>query len=327
MQTIKKVCFVKNLSQTQNMKHLKLENKHYKLLVGSFKEWLDILGYAETTVYNLPNHLKEFFYYLEQKNITNIDYITSKITKEYYSYLQERNNERRNGALSKSYLNKHQQALKKFREYLQSHNHKGIHIHLKYESNSTEEKINILTQPEIKELFKSTEFSHDNERFKLRDKAILTILYSCGLRRNEAVHLDVKDVLFDKERLFVRKGKNYKQRSIPVNNYNLKILEDYIFNARNYFYKHNESEALLISKNGKRLQGQSLQNRLTAIVKAANNKEILEKKITLHTLRHSIATHLLEKEVPLESIKIFLGHSSLESTQIYTHLLKTLENE
>jgi len=71
----------------------------------------------------------------------------------------------------------------------------------------------------------------------------------------------------------------------------------------------------------------SFATRLNAIVKASGNKDIEEKKITLHILRHSIATHLLQHEVPLESIKTFLGHSSLESTQIYTHLLKTIENE
>ena len=87
------------------------------------------------------------------------------------------------------------------------------------------------------------------------------------------------------------------------------------------------SEALFISKRGTRLNGMSLANRLQKIVQATNNKNIVEKQITLHILRHSIATHLLQKGVPLESIKTFLGHSSLESTQIYTHLLKTLEND
>jgi len=75
------------------------------------------------------------------------------------------------------------------------------------------------------------------------------------------------------------------------------------------------------------MQGMSFANRLKVIVETTENKNIIDKKITLHILRHSIATHLLQKEVPLESIKTFLRHSSLESTQIYTHLLKTLENE
>lgn len=309
------------------MKKLKLYNHSYKLFVTNFKEWLDILGYAETTVYYLPNHLKEFFHYLEQKNINNINYITAETIKNYYQQLQQRSNTKTSGALSKSYLNKHQQALKKFKEYLQNHNHKGIQIHLKSETNPTEERLNILTISEVKELFEATEFSHTESRFKLRDKAILTILYSCGLRRNEAVHLDTSDILFDKERVYVRKGKNYKERFVPINRKNAEILEDYIYESRPEFYQSNLSEALFINKNGTRLQGMSYANRLKAIVKATNNKAIQNKQITLHTLRHSIATHLLQYNVDLESIKTFLGHSSLESTQIYTHLLKTIEND
>ena len=309
------------------MKKLKLHNESFKLLVANYKEWLDILGYAESTVYYLPNHLQEFFYYLEQNHIRNINQITTKIVKEYYQELQQRANERQSGALSKSYLNKHQQALKKFKEYLQNHNHKGINIHLKSEKQPTEEKLNILTQSEIKQLFRATEYSHTESRFKLRDKAILTILYSCGLRRTEAVSLDISDIFFDKERVFVRKGKNYRERFVPINRRNAEILEDYIYEARPEFYQAKESEALFINHHGTRMQGMSFANRLKVIVETTENKNIIDKKITLHILRHSIATHLLQKEVPLESIKNFLGHSSLESTQIYTHLLKTLENE
>jgi len=307
------------------VKKLKLYNESFKLLVTNYKEWLDILGYAESTVYYLPNHLQEFFYYLEQNSIRNINQITTKIVKEYYNSLKERANERQSGALSKSYLNKHQQALKKFKEYLQNHNHRGINIHLKSEKQPTEEKLNILTQSEIKELFKATNHSNTKWHLRCRDKAILTVLYSCGLRRTEAVSLDISDILFEKERVFVRKGKNYKERFVPINRKNAEILEDYIFEARPEFYQSNLSEALFVNKNGTRMQGMSFANRLKAIVQATNNKDIVEKQITLHTLRHSIATHLLQQNVPLESIKTFLGHSSLESTQIYVHLMKQLD--
>lgn len=315
------------------MKKLKLQNEVFKLFVTNFKDWLDILGYAESTVYQLPIHLQEFFYYIEKQNIRTLTEIKPKTIKQYYKNLQERANERRNGALSKSYLNKHQQALKKFKEYLKKHNYKGFNVHLKNESHPTEERLNILTQSEIKALFKATDYSHQENRFKLRDKAMLVVLYSCGLRRTEAVSLDLSDVLFDKERIYVRKGKNYKERFVPINRKNAEILEDYIYEARQEFYQSNLSEALFINKNGTRLQGMSFANRLKAMVKTAEQQNLIpplgENKgaITLHILRHSIATHLLQKEVPLESIKTFLGHSSLESTQIYTHLVESLEKQ
>jgi len=309
------------------MKKLKLENSSYRVLLSSFSEWLDILGYAETTVYNLPNHLQEFFYWLESQGRTDINHISTQDVTNYYKVLQERSNQRIDGALSKSYLNKHQQALKKFREYLKNHNHAGINIHLKSESQPTEEKINILSQLEIKELFLACSYSHKRQCIRLRDKALLTLFYSCGLRRNEAVHLDIGDVLFGKERIYVRKGKNYKERFVPVNRKNLEILEDYIYEGRPDFNIKNNTEALLLNQHGTRLQGMSFAHRLYAIIKVTGNKAIQEKQITLHTLRHSIATHLLQKEVPLESIKHFLGHSTLESTQIYTHILKTIEHE
>jgi len=309
------------------MKKLKLQNDVFKMFVTNFREWLDVLGYAESTVYQLPIHLQEFFYYAEQKQIKKLTDITPRTIKEYYRELTERANDRTSGALSKSYLNKHQQALKKFREYLQNHNYKDFNIHLKWETDTTEEKLNILTQPEIRELFTACGYSHNSKRFRLRDKAMLTVLYSCGLRRNEAVHLDISDILFDKERVYVRKGKNYKERFVPINRRNAEILEDYIYDARPEFYQAKESEALFINHHGTRMLGMTFSNRLKMIVEATENKTIIDKKITLHILRHSIATHLLQKEVPLESIKTFLGHSSLESTQIYTHLLKSLEDE
>ena len=77
------------------MKKLQLQNQSFKGLVSSYKEWLDILGYAESTVNSLPVHLQEFLYYLEQQRITTIRFITTERIKEYYRYLQERSNQRR----------------------------------------------------------------------------------------------------------------------------------------------------------------------------------------------------------------------------------------
>jgi integrase/recombinase XerD len=304
------------------MKNLKLTNESYREILKEFTNWLDILGFAPTTIYNLPNHLKEFFYYLETNNIDTINQINTQIVKDYYEYLKTRSNQRKDGALSDAYLNKHQQALFKFNDYLKAHNAKPLNIHLKREEQNQRDSLQILTQEEIKALFKATNYSHNQERIAKRDTVILVLLYSAGLRRNEVVNLEIKDILFDKERIYVRKGKNYKERFVPINDYNLKIIEEYIYDYRPRFKDYRNTEYLLISYRGTPLLGQSLCNRLTQIAQATNNKQLINKNITPHILRHSIATHLLEKGAKIETISQFLGHTSLESTQIYTHLLE-----
>ena len=310
------------------MQKLKLENPGYRALLSNFKEWLDILGYAEKTVYGMPIKLREFFYWLESQGYNHISTVTPKDVKNYYDELKRRANERKGGGLSNTYLNKHQNALRKFRNYLIQHNaDTSLRIHLRYETNDTEERSNILTQPEIKALFKTTSYSHHWERIRLRDKAMLSCLYSCGLRRNEMVALDVSDILFDKQRIHVRKGKNYKERFVPFNMHSLRALEAYIYDARPQFYNLHDNEALFISTQGKRVHGMTVLERVKKIAHATGDKTIIEKNISPHTLRHSIATHLLQQGVPIESIKTFLGHSSLVSTQVYTHLLKIITDE
>jgi len=303
------------------MKKLPLKSETYIALLASYKDWLMVLGYAPSTVYNLPNHLREFFHYLESKGHSNISTITTQIIKDYYCYLSQRGNQRRGGSLSKSFLNKHQQALKKFLTYLKKHNANiRFGVHLKQEKvNYQVEKV-ILTQVEIKELFEACQFSHMAPYFQSRDKAILVLLYSCGLRRNEAMHIDTEDILFQKGRIYVRKGKNYKERFVPINKHNLELLEDYIFEHRSEFITNYQTDALLLSSHGKRMNDLTIAHRLKAIVEATENETIIEKGITMHTLRHSIATHLMQNKAPIQLISSFLGHASLESTQIYTHL-------
>jgi len=304
------------------MKKLVLKNRTYKALLLSFKDWLAVLGYSKSAKENYPRYLKEFFYNMEWQSHTQLSTITATTIKDYYNYLKERPNQTTNGALSKAALNQHQQALRKFNEYLKKHNTKPLPVHLRAEAKKEEGSQSVLTQEEVKKLFAAAEHSYVMQHVCLRDKAMLTALYSCGLRVNEAVHLDRKDILFDRELVFVRKGKNYKERYVPVNYRNLKILEDYLYDARLEFYKASESEAFFIGQQGKRLGSQSFGNRLDILVKLTGDNELQEKKVTPHTLRHSIATHLLEQGAPMEGIQQFLGHSSLETTQIYTHLIE-----
>ena len=261
---------------------------------------------------------------MERQGRTQLNTITVSTIKEYYRYLSERPNQTTNGALSKAALNQHQQALRKFNEYLKKHNADPLPVHLKAVPKKEEGSQTVLTQEEIRFLFDATKYSYVMEHVQLRDKAMLVALYSCGLRVNEAVQLDRKDVLFDRELVYVRAGKNYKERYVPINGYNLRILEDYLYDARPIFYGASDTEAFFIGQQGTRLGGQSFKLRLRAIARATCLSDLMEKQITPHTLRHSIATHLLEQGAPMEGIQQFLGHASLETTQLYTHLIEKL---
>ncbi len=307
------------------MKSLKLQTPSYRYIEKSFKEWLDILGYAPTTVYSMPHYIREMLHYLESNGITQLKDINNKEIRKYYNQLKFRPNIRRQGGLSNNYLNKHQQAIKKFSDYLRQAGRLILpYINLKAEEADTPEMI-ILTREEVQQLYKATEGYNEGTKLECintRDRAMLSIFYSCGLRRNEGISLDISDILFDKGLIYVRHGKNYKERYTPINKANQKYLQDYIYDSRPQFLKDNKEEALFISKQGRRIEGESMLLRLKLLKQRTNDPILQEKEIGLHTLRHSIATHLLQAGMKLESIAKFLGHSSLESTQIYTHIIK-----
>lgn len=308
------------------MKKLPLQQTNYHYLENAFKEWLDILGFVQATVYNLPNATREFLYYLEQNNIHQINQINHQHIKDYYNYLISRSNERQGGALSTNYINSHFWALEKFFEFL---HHKGVQnlpeVNLKRLKIQTLER-EILTQEEIKELYQIVE-SQDHqtqkqEAINYQDKVLLTIYYGCGLRRSEGINVNIDDINFDTRVLHVKKGKYSKQRLIPFNKTASKILQDWVFEYRTILAKDKAESKLFINYKGKPITGGTLNERLQRIVSLSENSKLKEKIITLHSLRHSIATHLLANGMDLQKVQRFLGHSSLETTQIYTHLIE-----
>ena len=317
------------------MKTLTLQSEAYRYIIASFKEWLQTIGYSEQTVYQLPNYIQEFLFYAESKGYAGLYQITNDLIKEHYYKLKLRSNKRKGGGLSPAYLNKHLQAFQKFSDYLRQNGRLLLpKLDIQTEEDNSE-VTDILTQEEIKQLYEITNLQYEQkkndkgivyyEAMQLRDRAMLSILYGCALRRNEVYHLDISDILFEKSVLHVRKGKGYKERMVPITKQSLQHLQNYLYDARPYFC-NDKNEAFLVTQSGKRLDGQMMLIRLKQLIQFTANAELMQKDIHLHTLRHSIATHLLQNGMKLERIKEFLGHTSLESTQIYTHFLET-END
>jgi integrase/recombinase XerD len=312
------------------MKKYPLNNPHFIYILKSFKEWLDILGYSPSALYCLPRHIHELFYYLEQQKINHIKQLTVQQIRDYYSQLKQRENHVYGGGLSNAYLNKHLQALYKFADYLrQSGKILLPALCIDWEADDSEE-ITVLTPDEIKLLYKATEnynIGTELEPFNSRDRAMLSIYYGCGLRRNEGYHLNIADINFDKRILRVTKGKNYKERLVPFNKTNAEYLQEYMYDWRPQIVTDKKNDAFFISQRGVRMNAQSMSIRLKILQQRTDDIRLQEKNVRLHVLRHSIATHLLQNGMELEKIARFLGHSSLESTQIYTHLIHKDDEE
>ncbi len=306
------------------MRKLILENASYEHLERGFKEWLNILGYSWQMVENYPSVIREFLHHLESKQVNHIKQLKVSDYKSYYQHISSRSNVRNGGGLSDRHINRHIQALSKFYEYLVHKGVKDIPSVTLRQLKVGEIIPTVLSQAEIKELYTSISrpvTTTKAEALQARDRAILVIFYSCGLRRNEGANLQRYDLNFDRRILHVRKGKNYKERLVPFNESSSKILQEWIYDHRPQFIKKHSDNSLFIGIIGNTMTGGALYKRFCQLVQQCDNPILKQKNIGLHTLRHSIATHLLENGMSLQKIQRFLGHATLASTQIYTHLI------
>ena len=149
----------------------------------------------------------------------------------------------------------------------------------------------------------------------IRDRAIIEIMYATGVRVSELVSLDIDDVDLDEN--FVRcMGKGSKERIIPIHNEAVETVRKYLQGGRESLAGPAAGRALFVSRKGGRLTRQALWLILKSRAQAAG----IERKITPHTLRHSFATHLLIGGAQLRHVQELLGHASITTTQVYTHL-------
>jgi len=164
-------------------------------------------------------------------------------------------------------------------------------------------------------IIKLIESIPDTETDDVRNKLIFEFLYGTGARISELVNIDLEDIDVNDDLIKIRFGKGSKQRIVPLGN-SLKIaVSNYLTRVRKNIEGSEKSKALLLNKRGKRLTRQSI---WTAIHQIATNNQLAD--LTPHTLRHAFATHLLEGGADVRVVQELLGHSSVNTTQIYTHV-------
>jgi len=298
-------------------------NPAYSTIAEKYESWLDTLGFSDGTIYDFKYRVRDFFEWLQSKGISHIKELNQKQVKEYFVYLESRPNKRRSGLLSTAHLNHNFLAIDKLLEFLNQMGMSTAPIptnhRLKPDEAQRINNIEALTQTEIKSLYNNIESTYPNQNYIDREakhyqlKLIFALYYACGLRRAEGYRLTFDDINFDNRTVFVEKGKGYKDRFIPMSEGVYRDLQDYLYNFRNRLDLPHKR--LFIYKTN------TLNNRLLKHLQEASGNEALRaKKLTLHVLRHSIATHLLQNGMQIENISLFLGHSSLAATQIYTHI-------
>ncbi len=294
-------------------------NISYQELQNHYETWLSTLGFSQSITYNYPKIIFYFLEYLENKSISQIYLISQKNINDYLLHLQSRKHLRKDKALSIAHLNKSFDALDKFIEFINQHSQNTNITPPKYRILQTKadqtKTIKVLSKEEIKLLYQSVEKLFTHFTFKASEPRqalatlILDLCYGCGLRRNEAYDLLLEDIDLDKKLIFIRQGKNYKDRYIPMSETIAKRIQSFTYQYRNSF-KAKHKRLIPIGS-------ECIYYYLKIILKASE----INKPIGLHTLRHSIATHLLQNGMSIEQISKFLGHSTLESTQVYTHLI------
>lgn len=271
---------------------------------NNFRIYLTQLGYGKGSVYMLPECIKDF---LDYHHTTDIANLKQPHIQSFYEWLQIRSHKRKQGGLSEIYINHHIYALKMFFTWLEQtgqikYNPISVMKFKRPQANIREP----LSKEEITCLFENST--------NTKETALLHLFYSCGLRRSEAEKLNTTDIHFKQNLLYVREGKGAKRRVIPMTARVTKELEDYYKNERNQLKNIKDEEAFMFNRIGQRMSGNSYNKALKNILA----KAAITKEISLHHLRHSIATHLLESGASIEYVKDFLGHSHLEATQIYT---------
>lgn len=276
-----------------------------------YYNYLLIKGYREETARKRYLDIKEFLRFTGK----NFREVTETEVLQYYHHLQNRTNKvKGTGTLKFKSIHDIVLGITGFYEMLYELGKlpELLQINIPYPKNYENDFVReILTQKEIQQLYEIAD---------LKEKVILNLSYGCGLRVAELVAVNKEDLYLKGNLLIVPKGKNSKRRIVPFTEKIRKDFEEFIFSSEN-------KNCLIANSKGDRMQEWTYNSTLKKLLKNIKISEERIKKISIHSLRHSIATHLLENGMELEKVRDFLGHSQLETTEIYTHINKNqLEN-
>ena len=270
-------------------------------------------NHSSNTTVSYLSDLKSFEKYLLKRKISFKQVVNkSEVVKQYFRYLSR-------SKISPSSIKRKFSSLSSYFSYLIDRKIiKRNPLNGVYTPKLAKKLPTVLSVEEIKKIFNQSE-NTDNELLGLRDRCIIELLYSCGLRVSELCELKINNIQFDSNviRFF---GKGNKERIIPLTFYAKEWMEKYLYQSRQILSnrKSSEQKYVFLSNNGKRLTRAAIWQSIKKYVNAAG----ITKTVSPHTFRHSFATHLVDGGANLIEIQKLLGHSDISTTEIYVHLSK-----
>lgn len=264
-------------------------------------------GLSENTIENYTRDILKLIVFLEDQKITiSPDNIDRDTIQRFIYETAKRVNARSQARIISG--------IRSFFDYMVFENYRSTNPTDLIETPKTGRKLpDTLSEKEINELIAAIDLSKPQGE---RNRTILEIVYSCGLRVSEAVTLKISDLFFEEG--FIRVlGKGNKERFVPIHRQTQQYVQRYIKEVRNHFTVQKRYEDILfLNRRGKALSRQMV----FMVLKDLATKINLNKRVSPHTLRHSFATHLLKRGADLRAIQQMLGHESITTTEIYVHL-------
>lgn len=267
-----------------------VQNPIHTQKIEEFEQWMRSKRLSESTVNTYSEALKTFLAYYNEKAIEEID--NHDLIRFNNDYILQK-------GLSSSYQNQLVNGVKKFYTTIE---HRKMDVSLIHRPKKEKTLPNVLSKEEVKMILEA----HTN----IKHRSMLSLIYSCGLRRSELLNLKPSDIDSKRGIVIIRQAKGKKDRIAPLSEKILELLRVY--------YKANKPKVYLFEGQtpGEMYDERSLQQ----VLKQALEKIHIRKPVSLHWLRHSYATHLLESGTDLRYIQELLGHKSSKTTEIYTHV-------
>jgi len=288
-------------------------------IINEYASYLHQLGYADSSIYGRHKRsIKEFTSYIKKYSIASWCDIEVHHISDYLNYLRGRENKVVGGKLTEKTVYDQYRSIQLLYDLLTA---KGKVIinptsQIEVKAPPRNQRRITVTEEEISQMYKACK--DDKER------AVLSLNYGCGLRVGELEQLEITDLKLDDGYLIVRKGKGNKRRTVPMSIGVIKDIKNYLRIERPRLtierHYHRDNKSVMLNELGRKMREWTFNYTLQAIAIKTGNQNLINKRITTHIMRHSIATHLLHRGLDINQVRQFLGHVLLSTTQIYTHV-------